>query len=205
MIALRFTKCTGKILGIHRTHCKHMKQALVHLPNERPECNDIKLGDCLRLLRTHRGRTIVLSDRLLITYGKIVNPPRPLLVMATPDAIPRISTLFHCVWLSNTCPSPERLQRQCHRSIHRSVCPYELYCVTPFSPHKSNTDSRISNKPRIFMGLLLCLISSAITPRNLCSYFLPPCVYLVEFTRRHLFVADNLCRCSVKNEAVCVI
>ena len=37
-----------------------MKQALVSLPNERPECNDIKLGDCLRLLRTHRGRTIIL-------------------------------------------------------------------------------------------------------------------------------------------------
>ena len=41
-----------------RTHCKRMKQALVRLPNERPECNDIKLGDCLHLLRTHRGRTI---------------------------------------------------------------------------------------------------------------------------------------------------
>ena len=36
-----------------------MKQALVRLPNERPECNDIKLGDCLRLLHTHRGPTIV--------------------------------------------------------------------------------------------------------------------------------------------------
>ena len=35
-----------------------MKQALVRLPNESPECNDIKLGDSLRLLRTHRGRTI---------------------------------------------------------------------------------------------------------------------------------------------------
>ena len=36
-----------------------MKQALVRLTNERRECNDINLGDCLRLLRTHRGRTIV--------------------------------------------------------------------------------------------------------------------------------------------------
>ena len=54
-------KCTGKILGTHRTHCKRMKQALVRLPNERPECNDIKLGDCLRLLRTHRGGTIVVA------------------------------------------------------------------------------------------------------------------------------------------------
>ena len=49
---------TWKCIGTHRTHCKRMKQALVRLPNERPECNDIKLGDCLRLLRTHRGRTI---------------------------------------------------------------------------------------------------------------------------------------------------
>ena len=39
-----------------------MKQALVRLPNERPECNDIKLGDCLRLLHTHRGRTIEIHD-----------------------------------------------------------------------------------------------------------------------------------------------
>ena len=39
--------------------CKRMKQVLVRLPNERPECNDINLGDCLRLLRTQRGRTIV--------------------------------------------------------------------------------------------------------------------------------------------------
>ena len=37
---------------------------LVRLPNERPECNDIKLGDCLRLLRTHRGRTIVLCNNI---------------------------------------------------------------------------------------------------------------------------------------------
>ena len=63
-IELRFTireSGTGKILLIKkdsRTHCKRMKQALVRLPNERPECNDIKLGDCLRLLHTHRGRTI---------------------------------------------------------------------------------------------------------------------------------------------------
>ena len=39
-----------------------MKQALVRVPNEWPECNDIKLGDCLRLLRTHHGRTIVSFD-----------------------------------------------------------------------------------------------------------------------------------------------
>ena len=51
--------------------------------------------------------------------------------MATCDTTPRVSTLFHCVWFSNTCPSPERLQRptaqgQCYRSIGRSVC---CYCV----------------------------------------------------------------------------
>ena len=54
-------KVTGKILGTRRTQCKRMKQALVRLTNERPECNDIKLGDCLRLLRTHRGPTIVIN------------------------------------------------------------------------------------------------------------------------------------------------
>ena len=55
-----------------------------------------------------------------------MNPPRPLLDMATSDTTPRVSTLFHCVLFSNSCPSPERLQRpaargQCHRSIGRSV------------------------------------------------------------------------------------
>ena len=37
---------------------------------------------------------LVLSDRLLITYGKKINAPRPLLDMATCDTTPRVSTLF---------------------------------------------------------------------------------------------------------------
>ena len=37
---------------------------------------------------------LVLSDRLLITYGKIINSPRPLLVMATSDTTSRVSILF---------------------------------------------------------------------------------------------------------------
>ena len=46
--------------------------------------------------------------------------------MATSDTTPRVSILFHCVWFSNTSPSPEQLQRptaqgQCHTSIGRSV------------------------------------------------------------------------------------
>ena len=40
-----------------------MKQVLVRLTNERLECNAIKLGDSLRLLRTHRGRTIEVQRR----------------------------------------------------------------------------------------------------------------------------------------------
>ena len=38
-----------------------MKQAMERIPNEWPEYNDIKLGDCLHVLRTHRGRTITLK------------------------------------------------------------------------------------------------------------------------------------------------
>ena len=54
---------------------------------------------------------LVLSDRLLITYGKKINSPRPLLFMATSDTTPRVSTLFHCGLFSNSCLSPRRLQR----------------------------------------------------------------------------------------------
>ena len=50
-----------------------MKQALVRLPNERPECNDIKLGDCLYLFRTHRGRSI--APKLKIFKWKFTTPP----------------------------------------------------------------------------------------------------------------------------------
>ena len=40
---------------------------------------------------------LVLSDRLLITYGKKINSPRPLLDLATSDTTPRVSTLFSIV------------------------------------------------------------------------------------------------------------
>ena len=54
---------------------------------------------------------LVLSDRLLIMYGKKINSPRPLLVMVTCDTTPRVTTLFHCVLFSNICLSRRRLQR----------------------------------------------------------------------------------------------
>ena len=61
-----------------RTRCRRMKQVLVRLPNERPECNDIKPGDCLRLLRTHRGRTIARKATSPCDYVLFAKEKEPL-------------------------------------------------------------------------------------------------------------------------------
>ena len=61
--------------------------------------------------KSYSKLAVVLSDRILLTYGKKINSPRPLLNMATCDTAPRVSTLFHCVLFSNSFLSPRRLQR----------------------------------------------------------------------------------------------